>query len=155
MAFYDIFRICTWCYPCIWFFSCVEIYFITWKSRCQHQRTAAANASTNTATAAAANAMGAVDDGSVGGSGSGWIPKMYTSYKMYLSQSTDIFYDHYQLKDIAMKWTCTVCSRMFSRMGDFKWHMTSVNDETHYPCQCGKVLSRKNVRLCHQRTCPK
>ena len=33
--------------------------------------------------------------------------------------------------------------------------MASVNDETGYPCQCGKVFSRKDVRLCYQRTCPK
>ena len=33
--------------------------------------------------------------------------------------------------------------------------MASVHDETRYPCQCGKVFSRKYVRLRHQRTCPK
>ena len=54
-----------------------------------------------------------------------------------------------------MKRTCAVCSRTFSRMGDFNRHMASIHDETRYPCQCGKVFSRKDVRLCHQRTCPK
>ena len=53
-----------------------------------------------------------------------------------------------------MKRTCAVCSRTFSRMGDINRHTASVHDKTRYPCQCGKVFSRKDVRLCHQRTCP-
>ena len=40
-------------------------------------------------------------------------------------------------------------------MGDFNRHMASVHDETRHPCQCGKVFSCKDVRLRHQRTCPK
>ena len=74
---------------------------------------------------------------------------------MYLSWSASIFYDHYQLDGITTKRTCPVCSRTFSRMGDFNWHMASVQEGARYPCQCGKVFSRKDVRLCHQRTCPK
>ena len=43
----------------------------------------------------------------------------------------------------------------FSRMGDFNRHMASVHDETPYPRQCGKVFSRKDVRLSHRRTFPR
>ena len=54
-----------------------------------------------------------------------------------------------------MRQTCAVCSQTFSHTGDLKCHMTSVHDETHYPCQCGKVFSCKDIRFHHQRTCPK
>ena len=74
---------------------------------------------------------------------------------MYLGWSAGIFYDHYQLEGIAMKCTCAVCSRTFSCMGDFNRHMASVHDGTRYPCQCGEVFSRKDVRLHHQRTYPR
>ena len=40
-------------------------------------------------------------------------------------------------------------------MGDLKQHIACVHDKTRYPCQCGKVVSHKDIRLCHQRTCPK
>ena len=53
------------------------------------------------------------------------------------------------------KCTCAVCSWTFSSMGDFNRHIASVHDKTHYPCQCGKVFSRKDVRLRLQRTFPR
>ena len=82
----------------------------------------------------------------------GEFPVSIRVKKMYLGWSAGIFYDHYQLEGIAMKCTCTVCSRTFSCMGDSNRHMASVHDGTCYPCQCGKVFSRKDVRFRHQRT---